>query len=50
MPQMSHEDLRYEYKWTVTNGDNAKLIANDRHHLSRNEGYGNAALPELPDW
>lgn len=39
MPKISRSDLRYQYKWTVTNGDDAKLIAADRHHLSRNEGY-----------
>lgn len=39
MPKMTQKDLRYTYNWTVTDGDNAKLIANDRHHLSRKEGY-----------
>ena len=39
MPKMTKNDLRYTYNWTVTSGDDAKLIANDRHHLSRNEGY-----------
>lgn len=39
MPKMTRNDLRYQYKWTVTDGDNPKLIANDSHHLSRNEGY-----------
>lgn len=39
MPQMTRKDLRYTYNWTVTNGDNAKLIADDRNHLSRREGY-----------
>ncbi len=39
MPKMTHKELRYQYKWTVTDGDNPKLIADDRHHLSRNEGY-----------
>lgn len=39
MPKMTQKDLRYTYSWTVTDGDNAKLIANDRHHLSRKEGY-----------
>lgn len=39
MPKMTKNDLRYQYKWTVTDGDNPKLIADDRRHLSRNEGY-----------
>jgi hypothetical protein len=39
MPQMTQRDLRYTYNWTVSPGDNAKLIGTDRQHLSRKEGY-----------
>lgn len=39
MPQMRRSDLHYEYRWTVTENDNPKLITNDARHLSRNEGY-----------
>jgi len=39
MPKMNRSDLHYDYKWTVSETDNPKLIAKDAHHLSRNEGY-----------
>lgn len=39
MPLMKRSDLHYDYKWTVTEGDNPKLISQDARHLSRNEGY-----------
>lgn len=39
MPQMKRSDLHYEYRWTVSENDNPKLIKIDARHLSRNEGY-----------
>ncbi|QDI04229.1 hypothetical protein E4A48_11465 [Xanthomonas cerealis pv. cerealis] len=39
MPALKRSDLRYEYSWKVSEGDNPKLIEKDAHHLSRNEGY-----------
>ncbi len=39
MPALKSSDLRYSYSWKVSEGDNPKLIAQDAHHLSRNEGY-----------
>ncbi|WP_313422865.1 hypothetical protein [Stenotrophomonas rhizophila] len=39
MPAIKRSELRYEYSWIVSEGDNPKLIANDANHLSRNEGY-----------
>lgn len=39
MPAIKRSELRYEYSWKVSEGDNPKLIADDAHHLSRNEGY-----------
>ncbi|UCV17917.1 hypothetical protein [Ferribacterium limneticum] len=39
MPKLTKEDLHYEYSWTVTAGDNPRLISDDANHLSRNEGY-----------
>ena len=39
MPQVTRDDLNYEYSWKVTAGDNPKLIKNDASHLSRKEGY-----------
>jgi hypothetical protein len=39
MPQMKRSDLHYEYRWTVAENDNPKLISTDARHLSRNEGY-----------
>lgn len=39
MPLMKKSDLNYQYKWTVTEHDNPKLIREDARHLSRNEGY-----------
>ena len=39
MPQMRRSDLHYQYKWTVTEGDDPRLISQDARHLSRNEGY-----------
>jgi hypothetical protein len=39
MPELKSSDLRYSYTWKVSEGDNPKLIAQDAHHLSRNEGY-----------
>lgn len=39
MPKMTKSDLNYDYKWTVTEHDNPKLIQDDANHLSRNEGY-----------
>lgn len=39
MPKMNRTDLHYQYKWTVTEGDNPKQISQDARHLSRNEGY-----------
>ncbi|WP_409319948.1 hypothetical protein [Pseudomonas putida] len=39
MPTMKASDLRYPYKWSVTEGDDAQLISQDAQHLSRNEGY-----------
>ncbi|UVM19151.1 hypothetical protein LOY42_12880 [Pseudomonas sp. B21-023] len=32
-------DLRYEYSWKATEGDNPHLIHDDAKHLSRKEGY-----------
>ncbi|MDO0857501.1 MULTISPECIES: hypothetical protein [Xanthomonas] len=39
MPKISRSDLHYEYSWKVSEGDNPRLISDDAHHLSRNEGY-----------
>jgi len=39
MPLLEKSDLRYEYNWKVTPGDNPKLVHEDSHHLSRREGY-----------
>jgi len=39
MPLLLQSDLRYEYSWKVTAGDNPKLIEDDANHLSRKEGY-----------
>ncbi|MFA7894876.1 hypothetical protein [Pseudomonas putida] len=39
MPQLTKKDLHYTYEWTTSTGDNPKLIHDDAHHLSRNEGY-----------
>ncbi|MBV6748588.1 hypothetical protein FQK02_13870 [Xanthomonas vasicola] len=39
MPKISRSDLHYEYSWRVSEGDNPRLISDDAHHLSRNEGY-----------
>jgi hypothetical protein len=39
MPLMTKNDLNYDYKWTVTEEDNPKLIRDDGRHLNRNEGY-----------
>lgn len=39
MPKLTREDLYYEYSLKVTENDNPKLISDDSHHLSRNEGY-----------
>jgi hypothetical protein len=39
MPQITRSDLRYDYNWQASPGDNPKLIEDDAHHLSRNEGY-----------
>lgn len=39
MPKMKRSDLRYDYKWTVTENDSPKLINKDARHLNRNEGY-----------
>lgn len=36
---MRRSDLHYQYRWTVTEGDNPRLIGQDARHLSRNEGY-----------
>ena len=39
MPEIKRSDLRYPYNWTASVGDNPKLIADDKNHLSRKEGY-----------
>ncbi|AXO89524.1 hypothetical protein DZC75_16500 [Pseudomonas parafulva] len=39
MPKITKSDLRYEYSWKATAGDNPHLIHNDARHLSRKEGY-----------
>lgn len=39
MPKLTRSDLHYTYSWKVTENDNPKLIKDDAHHLSRNEGY-----------
>lgn len=39
MPELTSDDLQYEYEWKASNGDNPKLIHEDARHLSRNEGY-----------
>lgn len=39
MPKIAKSDLRYEYSWKATEGDNPHLIHNDARHLSRKEGY-----------
>lgn len=39
MPELTRENLQYEYEWKASNGDNPKLIHEDASHLSRKEGY-----------
>jgi len=39
MPKLLKSDLRYEYSWKATEGDNPHLIHEDAKHLSRKEGY-----------
>lgn len=39
MPKLTRGDLRYDYSWKTTQGDNPDLIHEDAKHLSRNEGY-----------
>jgi hypothetical protein len=39
IPLLERSDLRYEYDWSASPGDNPKLIEDDSHHLSRREGY-----------
>lgn len=39
MPALAQQDLKYDYDWKASNGDNPKLIHEDGHHLSRKEGY-----------
>ncbi|MGM4839036.1 hypothetical protein NBA59_23325, partial [Salmonella sp. NW1263] len=39
MSKIAKSDLRYEYSWKATAGDNPHLIHNDARHLSRKEGY-----------
>src|SRR6185437_6961552 len=39
MPALKRSDLRYQYSWKVSEGDNPRLIDSDAHHLSRNEGH-----------
>ncbi|WP_439868386.1 hypothetical protein [Pseudomonas syringae] len=39
MSKITEGDLRYEYSWKATAGDNPHLIHKDARHLSRKEGY-----------
>lgn len=39
MAKLLKGDLRYEYSWKATEGDNPHLIHDDAKHLSRKEGY-----------
>lgn len=39
MPLLQASELRYDYEWKASSGDNPKLIEDDAHHLSRKEGY-----------
>lgn len=39
MPELTRENLKYEYDWKASNGDNPNLIHEDARHLSRKEGY-----------
>lgn len=39
MPKLLESDLRYDYSWKATKGDNPHLIHEDAKHLSRKEGY-----------
>jgi hypothetical protein len=35
MPRITKSDLRYEYNWKATEGDNPHLIHNDNDHPGR---------------
>ncbi|EKT4446695.1 hypothetical protein QEK94_002294 [Stenotrophomonas maltophilia] len=39
MPALKRSDLRYQYNWKASEGDNPRLVDSDAYHLSRNEGY-----------
>lgn len=39
MPRITKSDLRYDYSWKASAGDNPHLIHKDASHLSRKEGY-----------
>lgn len=39
MPQLTRADMRYDYNWKASPGDDPHLIHDDARHLSRNEGY-----------
>lgn len=39
MPLLKKSDLRYDYSWEATPGDDPKLVKDDSQHLSRTEGY-----------
>lgn len=39
MAKLLESDLRYDYSWKTTKGDNPHLIHEDAKHLSRKEGY-----------
>ncbi|RRJ69205.1 hypothetical protein EIM20_10340 [Pseudomonas aeruginosa] len=47
MSKITEGDLRYEYSWKATAGDNPRLIHKDARHLSRKEGYRSREKPTI---
>lgn len=45
MPKITKADLKYEYTWTASPGDDPSKTTVDSFHLSRKEGY--EVLPYL---